>query len=167
MVIRLLWREGQHCRQGCTEDGVCMIGPSPDRYSPSSQPSVERFGRTYRPGDKAMQIENDYEKEAFNGDIGFVATIDPDAQEVVIDFEGPKVVYQFGELDEVVLAYATTIHKSQGSEYPAVVMAVTLNHFIMLRRNLVYTGVRYGKKLVVIVGQRKAMGIAVRGSGDQ
>jgi exodeoxyribonuclease V alpha subunit len=133
----------------------------------SDQPSVERFGHTYRPGDKVMQIENDYDKEAFNGDIGFVTSIDPEAQEVVIDFEGREVVYEFGELDEVVLAYATTIHKSQGSEYPAVVMPVTMNHFMMLRRNLIYTGVTRGKKLVVIVGQRKALGIAVRGSGDQ
>jgi exodeoxyribonuclease V alpha subunit len=134
---------------------------------PSDQPSVERFGHTYRPGDKVMQIENDYDKEAFNGDIGFVTSIDPEAQEVVIDFEGREVTYEFGELDEVVLAYATTIHKSQGSEYPAVVMPVTMNHFMMLRRNLVYTGVTRGKKLVVIVGQRKALGMAVRGSGDQ
>ena len=114
-----------------------------------------------------MQIENDYDKEAFNGDIGFVTSIDPEAQEVVIDFEGRDVVYDFGELDEVVLAYATTIHKSQGSEYPAVVMPVTMNHYMMLRRNLIYTGVTRGKRLVVVVGQRKALGIAVRGSGDQ
>jgi exodeoxyribonuclease V alpha subunit len=134
---------------------------------PSGQPSVERFGYTYRPGDKVMQIANDYDKDAFNGDIGFVKAIDPDAQEVVIDFEGRDVVYDFGELDEVVLAYATTIHKSQGSEYPAVVMPVTMNHYMMLRRNLIYTGVTRGKRLVVVVGQRKALGIAVRGSSDQ
>jgi exodeoxyribonuclease V alpha subunit len=114
-----------------------------------------------------MQIENDYDKDAFNGDIGFVKSIDPEAQEVVIDFEGRDIVYDFGELDEVALAYATTIHKSQGSEYPAVVMPVTMNHYMMLRRNLIYTGVTRGKKLVVVVGQRKALGIAVRGSGDQ
>jgi exodeoxyribonuclease V alpha subunit len=134
---------------------------------PSGQPSVERFGYTYRPGDKVMQIENDYDKEAFNGDIGFVKSIDPEAQEVVINFEGRDIVYDFGELDEVALAYATTIHKSQGSEYPAVVMPVTMNHYMMLRRNLIYTGITRGKKLVVVVGQRKALGIAVRSSGDQ
>jgi exodeoxyribonuclease V alpha subunit len=123
---------------------------------------VERFGWTYRPGDKVMQTANDYDKEVFNGDLGFVTTIDTDAQEVVISFDGREVVYQFGELDEVSLAFATTIHKSQGSEYPAVVIPVGMTHYMMLRRNLIYTGVTRGKKLVVLVGQRKAVGIAVR-----
>ena len=81
---------------------------------------MERFGWTYRPGDKVMQTANDYDKEVFNGDLGFVSTIDADAQEVTITFDGRDVVYQFGELDEVSLAFSTTIHKSQGSEYPAV-----------------------------------------------
>src|SRR6202008_5132233 len=84
------------------------------------QPSVERFGYTYRPGDKVMQVENDYDKETFNGDLGLVESIDLDAQEMTISFDGRAVVYQFGELDQVSLAYATSIHKSQGSEYPAV-----------------------------------------------
>jgi exodeoxyribonuclease V alpha subunit len=126
------------------------------------QPQVERFGWTYRPGDKVMQTANDYDKEVFNGDLGFVSTIDADAQEVTITFDGRDVVYQFGELDEVSLAFATTIHKSQGSEYPAVVIPVGMTHYMMLRRNLIYTGVTRGKKLVVLVGQRKAVGIAVR-----
>jgi exodeoxyribonuclease V alpha subunit len=126
------------------------------------QPQVERFGWTYRPGDKVMQTANDYDKEVFNGDLGFVSTIDTDAQEVAITFDGREVVYQFGELDEVSLAFATTIHKSQGSEYPAVVILVGMTHYMMLRRNLIYTGVTRGKKLVVLVGQRKAVGVAVR-----
>ena len=126
------------------------------------QPQVERFGWTYRPGDKVMQTANDYDKEVFNGDLGFVTTIDADAQEVTITFDGRDVVYQFGELDEVSLAFSTTIHKSQGSEYPAVVIPVGMTHYMMLRRNLIYTGVTRGKKLVVLVGQRKAVGIAVR-----
>jgi exodeoxyribonuclease V alpha subunit len=126
------------------------------------QPQVERFGWTYRPGDKVMQTANDYDKEVFNGDLGFVTTIDADAQEVTITFDGRDVLYQFGELDEVSLAFATTIHKSQGSEYPAVVIPVGMTHYMMLRRNLIYTGVTRGKKLVVLVGQRKALGIAVR-----
>jgi exodeoxyribonuclease V alpha subunit len=134
------------------------------------QPQVERFGWTYRPGDKVMQTANDYDKEVFNGDLGFVTTIDADAQEVTITFDGRDVVYQFGELDEVSLAFSTTIHKSQGSEYPAVVIPVGMTHYMMLRRNLIYTGVTRGKKLVVLVGQRKAVGIAVRsaegGGGD-
>lgn len=126
------------------------------------QPTVERFGWTYRPGDKVMQIENDYDKEVFNGDLGFILSIDPDAQEVVITFDGREVTYLFGELDEVALSYAATIHKSQGSEYPAVVIPVAMNHYMMLRRNLIYTGVTRGKKLVVLVGQKRAVGIAVR-----
>jgi ATP-dependent RecD-like DNA helicase SH3 domain/UvrD-like helicase C-terminal domain len=130
------------------------------------QPSVERFGYTYRPGDKVMQVENDYDKETFNGDLGLVKSVDVDAQEVVITFDGRDVSYSFGELDEVSLAFATTIHKSQGSEYPAVVIPVAMTHYMMLRRNLVYTGVTRGKRLVVLVGQRKALGIAVRGSGE-
>ena len=102
---------------------------------------MERFGWTYRPGDKVMQTANDYDKEVFNGDLGFVSTIDADAQEVTITFDGRDVVYQFGELDEVSLAFSTTIHKSQGSEYPAVVIPVGMTHYMMLRRNLIYTGV--------------------------
>ena len=126
-------------------------------------PSVERFGYTYRVGDKVMQIENDYDKEVFNGDIGFVTAVNTDAAEVVIDFDDRLVEYQFGELDEIVLAYATSIHKSQGSEYPAVVIPVVTQHYTMLERNLLYTGITRGKQLVVLVGQKKAVAIAVRG----
>ena len=127
------------------------------------QPVVERFGFTYRVGDKVMQIQNDYDKDAFNGDIGFVAAIDTDEAEVLIDFDGRQIVYEFGELDEVTLAYATTIHKSQGSEYPAVVIPVLTQHYPMLQRNLLYTGITRGARLVVLIGQKKAVGIAVRG----
>jgi exodeoxyribonuclease V alpha subunit len=127
------------------------------------QPVVERYGFTYRVGDKVMQIQNDYEKDAFNGDIGFVAAIDTDEAEVLIDFDGRQIVYEFGELDEVVLAYATTIHKSQGSEYPAVVIPVLTQHYPMLQRNLLYTGITRGARLVVLIGQKSAVGIAVRG----
>jgi exodeoxyribonuclease V alpha subunit len=132
-----------------------------------SQPAVERFGYTYRVGDKVMQMENDYEKEVFNGDIGFVAAIDADANEVAIDFDGRAVTYGFGELDEVALCYATTIHKSQGSEYPAVVIPIMMQHYMMLERNLLYTGITRGKKLVVLVGQKKAVAMAVRGVKDR
>jgi exodeoxyribonuclease V alpha subunit len=127
------------------------------------QPVVERFGFTYRVGDKVMQIQNDYEKDAFNGDIGFVAAIDTDEAEILIDFDGRQIAYEFGELDEVVLAYATTIHKSQGSEYPAVVIPVLTQHYPMLQRNLLYTGITRGARLVVLIGQKSAVGIAVRG----
>jgi exodeoxyribonuclease V alpha subunit len=133
----------------------------------AGQPAVERFGYTYRIGDKVMQTENDYEKEVFNGDIGFVTTIDSDANEVTISFDGRTVTYGLGELDEVMLCYATTIHKSQGSEYPAVVIPIMTQHYMMLERNLLYTGITRGQKLVVLVGQKKAVGIAVRGNKDR
>jgi exodeoxyribonuclease V alpha subunit len=130
----------------------------------NGQPAVERFGFTYRIGDKVMQVENNYDREVFNGDIGFIAKIDHDEGEVTIQVDGRPVVYPFGEMDEVVLAYATTIHKSQGSEYPAVVIPVVTQHYAMLQRNLLYTGMTRGKRLVVLVGQRKAVAIAVRGT---
>ena len=111
-----------------------------------------------------MQVENNYDREVFNGDIGFIAKIDHDEGEVTIDIDGRPVAYPFAEMDEVTLAYATTIHKSQGSEYLAVVIPVMTQHYAMLQRNLLYTGMTRGKRLVVLVGQRKAVAIAVRGT---
>jgi exodeoxyribonuclease V alpha subunit len=133
--------------------------------NPPGEVRVERFGWTYAPGDKVMQIENDYDKEVYNGDLGIVARIDLEASELTATFDGREVVYGFGELDELVLAYATTIHKAQGSEYPAVVIPVMTQHYTMLARNLLYTGVTRGKRLVVLVGQRKAIAMAVRNGG--
>ena len=130
--------------------------------NPSPATKVERFGWTFAPGDKVMQIENDYEKDVFNGDVGYVETLDSDEGELVVTFDGRAVSYMFGELDSLVLAYAATIHKSQGSEYPAVVIPVMTQHYAMLQRNLLYTGVTRGKKLVVLVGQSKAVAIAVK-----
>jgi exodeoxyribonuclease V alpha subunit len=130
--------------------------------NPDGEVRVERFGWTYSVGDKVMQIENNYERDVFNGDLGIVARIDMEAGELVVNFDGRDVVYGFGELDELVLAYATTIHKSQGSEYPAVVIPLTTQHYVMLARNLLYTAVTRGKQLVVLVGQRRALAIAVR-----
>ena len=109
-----------------------------------------------------MQIENDYDKEVYNGDIGYVVDVDTDAGELVASFDGHPVIYGFGELDTLVPAYAATIHKSQGSEYPAVIIPVLTQHYVMLQRNLLYTGVTRGKKLVVLVGQKKAVAIAIR-----
>jgi exodeoxyribonuclease V alpha subunit len=131
----------------------------------SGELRVERFGSTYGIGDKVMQVDNDYEKDVYNGDLGVVRSIDPETSEMVIEFDGRAVMYGFGELDEVALAYATTIHKSQGSEYPAVVIPLTKQHYPMLQRNLLYTAVTRGKRLVVIVGQKKALAIAVKGAG--
>ena len=109
-----------------------------------------------------MQIENDYDKEVYNGDIGFLSDVDPEEGEVTASFDGRSVTYGFGELDALVPAYAASIHKSQGSEYPAVVIPVMTQHYAMLQRNLLYTGVTRGKRLVVLVGQKKAVAIAVR-----
>jgi len=111
-----------------------------------------------------MQVENDYDKDVYNGDLGVVSRIDMEEGELHADFDGREVTYGFGELDELVLAYATTIHKSQGSEYLAVVIPLTIQHYPMLQRNLVYTGVTRCKRLVVLVGQRKALAIAVKGA---
>lgn len=124
---------------------------------------IERFGWTYTAGDKVMQIENDYDKEVFNGDVGFIAVVDPEGRELSVDFDGRSVTYTFDELDQLVLAYAITVHKSQGSEYPAVVIPLTTQHYSMLKRNLVYTALTRGKRLVVLIGQRRALAIAVQG----
>ena len=130
--------------------------------NPAGERKVERFGWTFAPGDKVMQIENDYDKEVYNGDIGYIDDVDPDDGELTASFDGRAVVYGFGELDTLVPAYAATIHKSQGSEYPAVVIPVLTQHYTMLQRNLLYTGVTRGKRLVVLVGQKKAVAIAVK-----
>ena len=130
--------------------------------NPAGDRKVERFGWTFAPGDKVMQIENDYDKEVYNGDIGYIDDVDPDAGEVLASFDGRSVTYGFGELDMLVPAYATTIHKSQGSEYPAVIIPVLTQHYPLLQRNLLYTGMTRGKRLVVLVGQKKAVAIAVR-----
>jgi exodeoxyribonuclease V alpha subunit len=110
-----------------------------------------------------MPIENDYDKEVYNGDIGFVAEVTEETGEVTIGFDGRRVPYLPDELDRVVLAYATTVHKAQGSEYPAVVIPLTTEHYPLLQRNLVYTGITRGRSLVVLVGQPKALALAVNG----
>jgi exodeoxyribonuclease V alpha subunit len=129
---------------------------------PAGGPEVERFGWKFRAGDKVIQTQNNYQKEVFNGDVGRVVSLDPGERELAVDFDGKAVVYDFGELDELSLAYSLSIHKSQGSEYPAVVVPLHTQHFVMLQRNLLYTGVTRGKKLVVLVGSRKALAAAVQ-----
>jgi exodeoxyribonuclease V alpha subunit len=123
---------------------------------------IQRFGWTFRVGDKVLQTVNNYQKEVFNGDIGRVTAIDMVRQEVQVNFDGRQLVYDFGELDELALAYALTIHKSQGSEYPAVVIPLHTQHYLMLQRNLLYTGITRGKKLVALVGSRRALALAVQ-----
>lgn len=126
------------------------------------EPHVEKFGQTFRVRDKVIQTENNYDKEVFNGDIGIIAKIDPVEREVHVRYDAREVIYEFGELDEISLAYAITIHKSQGSEFPAVVIPIATQQFLMLQRNLIYTGITRGKKLVVLIGQKKALSMAIR-----
>ena len=128
----------------------------------ADEPLVEKFGWQYRVRDKVIQTENNYDKDVFNGDIGQIVKIDPAEREVLVRFDQRDVTYDYGELDEVSLAYAITIHKSQGSEFPAVVIPLAMQQYLLLQRNLIYTGITRGKKLVVVVGQRKALSMAVR-----
>ncbi len=129
---------------------------------PRGGAEVERFGWRFRAGDKVIQTQNDYDKDVFNGDIGRVSDVNAHDQELTVEFDGRPVTYDFGELDELALAYACTIHKAQGSEYPAVVIPLHGQHFMMLQRNLLYTGITRGKKLVVVAGSRKALSAAVQ-----
>ena len=133
----------------------------------SGEAAVERFGWRFQRGDKVIQTENNYDKDVFNGDIGIVEKVDAVEQEVTIRFDDRPLKYDFGELDEVSLAYAISIHKSQGSEFPAVVIPLAMQHFMLLQQNLIYTGITRGKRLLVLVGQKKALGIAVRNDKTQ
>ena len=123
---------------------------------------LKRGGYLFRTGDKVMQIRNNYDKEVFNGDIGIITYIDLEERTLQVCFDERTVEYDISELDELVLAYATTIHKSQGSEYPIVVIPVLMSHYIMLQRNLIYTGITRAKKILLLVGTKKALAYAVR-----
>lgn len=127
-----------------------------------SEPKISRFGTIFAPGDKVIQTVNNYDKEVFNGDIGHIEGIDVEEGLLTVKYDDRLVEYEFGELDEVQLAYATSIHKSQGSEYPAVVIPLAMQHYTLLERNLIYTAVTRGKKLVTIIGQPKALAMAVK-----
>ena len=130
--------------------------------NPNYEKGIAKFGQIFAVGDKVMQTENNYDKDTYNGDIGVISAINQEEQVVTIDFYGNKVVYDYDDLDQITLAYATTIHKSQGSEYPAVIIPITMQSYMMLRRNLVYTAITRGKKLVVIIGEKKAFAMAVK-----
>ena len=127
-----------------------------------SGPSLGRGGYTYRQGDRVMQQRNNYDKDVFNGDLGYIREVDTEERTLKVDFDGKWVEYDVTELDELTLAYATTIHKAQGSEYPIVVMPVLMTHFVMLQRNLIYTGITRAKKICVLLGAAKALAYAVR-----
>ncbi len=124
--------------------------------------SVSRFGRIYRIRDRVMQIRNNYDKDVFNGDIGLIETVDTEEQSLVVNFDGRCIEYAFNELDELLHAYACSIHKAQGSEYPAVVLLLATQHFKLLQRNLLYTAITRGRKLVCLVGSSKAVAMAIR-----
>jgi exodeoxyribonuclease V alpha subunit len=128
---------------------------------------IVRGENRFRVGDKVMQIRNNYDREVFNGDIGRVESIDTAGQQVTIRFEDRPVVYEFSDLDEIVLAYAVSVHKAQGSEFKAVVLPVVTQHFVLLQRNLIYTAVTRARKLMVMIGTRKALAIAIRNEAPQ
>ena len=127
-----------------------------------SGPSLNRGGYTYRQGDRVMQQRNNYDKDVFNGDLGYIREVNTEERTLKVDFDGKWVEYDVTELDELTLAYATTIHKAQGSEYPIVVMPILMTHFVMLQRNLIYTGITRAKKICVLLGAAKALAYAVR-----
>lgn len=140
-----------------------LNGVLQEALNPSAgQAQIERFGWTFREGDRVIQTENNYQRDVFNGDLGIIDSINRIEQEVSVTFDGRSVSYDFGDLDELALAYVLTVHKSQGSEYPCVVIPLHTQHFMMLQRNLLYTAVTRGKRLVILVGSRKALGMAVR-----
>jgi len=132
--------------------------------NPPGKPEVNKFGYTFRLGDKVMQTENNYDKEVFNGDIGFIRHVDQENRQIIIDFYSREIAYDLGELDEVVPAYACSIHKSQGSEYPVVIIPLHTQHYMMLYRNVLYTGVTRAKKLSILIGSPRALTLAVQRS---
>jgi exodeoxyribonuclease V alpha subunit len=123
--------------------------------------ALVRGGTAFRAGDRVMQLRNNYDKDVFNGDIGFVKSVSPAERSLVVSFDGRPVVYEAGELDELVLAYAMTIHKSQGSEYPAVIVILHTQHYVMLQRNLLYTAITRGRRLVLLMGVPYAVDRAI------
>lgn len=130
--------------------------------NPNYSSGILKFGQIFAVSDKVMQTENNYDKETYNGDIGVIKTINEQDQEITINFYDREVIYDYSDLDKITLAYATTIHKSQGSEYPSVIIPITMQSYMMLRRNLIYTAITRGKQLVIIIGQKKALAMAVR-----
>jgi exodeoxyribonuclease V alpha subunit len=147
--------------------GVANLNIELQKRLNPGQSGITRGAWSFRLGDKVMQIVNNYDKDVFNGDIGWISKIDPEQREVTIDFEGRLVPYGYSDLDEVVLAYAVSVHKSQGSEYPVVILPVVTQHYMLLQRNLIYTGITRAKKLVIMIGTKKALAIAIRNNKPQ
>ena len=134
------------------------------RLNPSqaNKPEKTLYGQIFRPGDRVMQTRNNYDKDVFNGDIGVVKAIDLVEQTLRVSFDGHMLDYDWTETNELVLAYAVSVHKAQGSEFPVIVMPVVTQHYIMLQRNLLYTAITRAQRLCVLVGNRRAIAIAVR-----
>ena len=147
--------------------GVANLNIELQKRLNPGQSGITRGAWNFRLGDKVMQIVNNYDKDVFNGDIGWISKIDPEEREVVIDFDGRPVPYDYSDLDEVVLAYAVSVHKSQGSEYPVVILPVVTQHYMLLQRNLIYTGITRAKKMVIMIGTKKALAIAIRNNKPQ
>jgi exodeoxyribonuclease V alpha subunit len=123
---------------------------------------IEAMGSTFKTGDKIMHLKNNYQKDVFNGDIGIISAINRKEKKLSVDYYGRIVAYDFTEMDEISLAYAISVHKSQGSEYPAVILPVMTQHFVLLQRNLLYTAITRAKNLVILVGTKKALNIALK-----
>ncbi len=147
--------------------GVANLNVELQKRLNPGQSGITRGTWSFRRGDKVMQIVNNYDKDVFNGDIGWISEINPEEREVAIDFDGRLVPYDYSDLDEIILAYAVSVHKSQGSEYPVVILPVVTQHYMLLQRNLVYTGITRAKKLVVMIGTKKALAIAIRNNKPQ
>jgi exodeoxyribonuclease V alpha subunit len=131
------------------------------------QTVLTRGSRQFRINDKVMQIKNNYDRDVYNGDIGRIVYVDLDLHEVRIRFDSREIAYDFSDLDEIVLAYAISVHKSQGSEYPVVILPVLTQHYMLLQRNLIYTAITRGRELVVLVGTHKALAIAIKNNRPQ
>jgi exodeoxyribonuclease V alpha subunit len=142
--------------------GVTRLNLELQKKLNPAQASLLYGSTTFKLGDKVMQIRNNYEKDVFNGDIGWISKINQEDKELTIDFDGRLVPYAYSELDEIVLAYAISVHKSQGSQYRAVILPVTTEHYLLLQRNLIYTGITRAEKLLVLIGSKKALAIAIR-----
>ncbi|MEJ2695399.1 MAG: ATP-dependent RecD-like DNA helicase [Candidatus Sulfobium sp.] len=147
--------------------GASNLNAELQKHLNPSGDELVRGAKIFRTGDKVMQIRNNYDKDVYNGDIGKVVSINREDQEITVEYDGKQVVYDFTDLDEIILAYAVSVHKSQGSEYPVVVMPLLTQHYMMLQRNLLYTAITRGKKLVIIIGTRKALAIAIRNNKPQ